>query len=280
MTTLRPMERLDVAPLFAPLHRELLQLLRSLSEEAWGRPTIAGKWRVRDIAAHLLDGELRKLSAQRDRHVYRAGDPPRTYDDVVSLINSLNATGVGYGERLSPRMLVDLLGVTGKWFSDFVVTLDPDAEAMYPVAWAGESQSQNWMDTGREYTEQWHHQMQIRDAVGAPLLLDDSWYEPLLSFSVRALPRTYAAVPAAGGTSINVHIDDRPWAWCLVREGEGWRIYQGSVAEPDASVHIPFDDAWRIFYNALDPSAAESRLRIERDRRLGLPLLAARSVMV
>ena len=274
------MERTDVAPLFAPLHRELIALLRSLPEEAWVHPTVAGAWRVRDVAAHLLDGMLRKLSAHRDGHLLRSGgEPPRSYGDVVSLINSLNATGVAYGERLSTRLLTDLLDVTGKWLSDFVITLDPTAPALFPVAWAGESESQNWMDTGREYTEHWHHQMQIREAAGAPpLLLDDVWYEPLLSFSVRALPRTYAAVPANEGTSINLHVED--WAWCLQRDAEAWRLYSGSSADAAASVRIPREDAWRIFYNALDASTAETKLRIEGNRDLALHLIAARSVMV
>ena len=275
------MERVDVAPLFAPLHRELIQLLRSLSGDAWDRPTVAGKWRVRDVAAHLLDGMLRKLAAHRDGHHLRTGDqPPRTYDDVVALINALNATGVAYGERFSTRLLTDLLDVTGKWLADFVLTLDPAAPALFPVSWAGETESQNWMDTGREYTEHWHHQMQIREAAGAPLLLDDVWYEPLLSFSVRALPRTYANVPANEGTSINLHIDGRTWAWCLLREAEAWRLYGSSSGDPATTIRIAPNDAWRLFYNALDAPADESILRIEGDRALGLRLLAARSVMV
>jgi hypothetical protein len=275
------MERRDVAPLFAPLHRELIQLLQSLPEDAWDRPTIAGRWRVRDVAAHILDGGLRKLSAHRDgRLLSGGGEAPQSYKDGVTLINSLNATGVGYGERLSARLLVDLLDVTGKWVSDFVAALDPAAPALFPVAWASETESQNWMDTGREYTEHWHHQMQIREAVGASLLLDDAWYEPLLSFSIRALPRTYEAVPAAVGTSINLHIDERSWAWCLTREAEAWRIYRGTTAEPAASVRIPREAAWRLFYNALSPSAARSILRIDGDRELGAHIIAARSVMV
>lgn len=272
------MQRVDVSPLFAPLHRELILLLRSLPDDAWHRPTVAGKWRVRDVAAHLLDGMLRKLSAHRDGHLLRAGDqPPRTYGDVVALINSLNATGVAYGGRLSTRVLTDLLEITGAQLADFVLTLDPNAPALFPVAWAGETESRNWMDTGREYTEHWHHQMQIREAAGAPLLLDDVWYEPLLSFSVRALPRTYAGVRAAEGTSINIRIDDRPWSWSLVREAEAWRLYNGAVAHPATSIRIARNDAWRLFYNA---PAGESILQIEGDRQLGLHLMAARSVMV
>ena len=64
---MEPLPPLYTAPLFAPLHAELLSLLRALTPEDWERPTLARAWRVKDVAAHLLDTQLRKLSAQRDR---------------------------------------------------------------------------------------------------------------------------------------------------------------------------------------------------------------------
>jgi hypothetical protein len=47
------------ALLFAPPHAELLALLRGLAPAQWDAPTVAGAWRVPDVAAHLLDGDLR-----------------------------------------------------------------------------------------------------------------------------------------------------------------------------------------------------------------------------
>src|SRR3954471_18106333 len=93
-----------VADLFAPLHGELLALLRGLDAADWERPTVAGAWRVRDVAAHLLDGELRTLAAHRDGHALSAGGPVSTYGDVVALVQQLNAGGVAFGARLSPRL--------------------------------------------------------------------------------------------------------------------------------------------------------------------------------
>src|SRR5438270_2949035 len=160
-----------------------MTLLRGLSTEEWQRPTVAPRWRVRDVAAHLLDGQLRKLAAVRDGHLL----PPDGAEGVLALINSLNAGGVAYAQRLSTRLLVDLHDVVGRWSVAFVEALDPNADAVFPVAWAGEERSANWMDSGREYTEWWHHQMQIRDAAGrSPLLLERQWLEPLLDFSLRA----------------------------------------------------------------------------------------------
>ncbi|NOT45466.1 MAG: hypothetical protein HOP14_12765 [Acidobacteria bacterium] len=66
---LQPLAPTYTADLLAPLHDELVQLLRGLPPEAWDRPTVAGAWRVRDVVAHLLDGQLRTLSALRDGHL-------------------------------------------------------------------------------------------------------------------------------------------------------------------------------------------------------------------
>ena len=41
---------------------------------------------------------------------------------------------------------------------------------------AGEAVSANWFDVAREFTERWHHQQQIRLAIGGPADADlDTW---------------------------------------------------------------------------------------------------------
>ncbi len=63
---MKSLEPILVAGLFRELHGHLLDLLRSLSPEDWRRPTVCSAWSVKDIASHLLDGDLRRLSAGRD----------------------------------------------------------------------------------------------------------------------------------------------------------------------------------------------------------------------
>ena len=70
----------DLAPiLVAGLHREinghLVDLLRSLAPEDWHRPTGSSQRNVKDIASHLLDGSLRRLSLQRDGYSPPDGRP-------------------------------------------------------------------------------------------------------------------------------------------------------------------------------------------------------------
>src|SRR5688500_792218 len=105
MSVLRPLAPLDTAPIFPRLHAELVALLRALTPDDWDRPTVAGAWRVRDVAAHLLDGDLRKLAAHRDGHTPPAEGQIESDADVLALIQRLNAGGVAFGARLSPRLL-------------------------------------------------------------------------------------------------------------------------------------------------------------------------------
>jgi len=272
---------LDVRPLFRPLLAELLDVLRGLDAAAWERPTVAGAWRVRDVAAHLLDGDLRKLAAYRDDHLPPLDAPIASDRDLARLVNGLNASGVAWARRLSPRLLVDLLAITGGWVAALFDALPPDEPARWPVSWAGEATSANWMDTGREYGERWHHQMQIRDAVGAPLLLAPRWLTPLLELSVRALPVAYASVDAGPGTAVTLDVTgETTGAWTVVREGDAWTVRGGRLAAPDAVVHASADDAWRLFHNALPADALARRVRVEGDAALAAPLLGARSVVL
>ncbi len=280
MGHLEPLTPVDTVPLYPALHRELLRLIRRLDADDWLRPTVAKVWRVRDVAMHLLDGDLRRLSAGRDRHRLDTG-PVSSYADVVALIQRLNTDGVRYGDRLSPRLLSDLLEVTGRWVSAHMAELPPHDAATFAVAWAGESRSEHWMDIGRDYTERWHHQMQIRDAVGAPLLLERVWLQPLLDLSVRAFPRAYRDVAADVGAAIVFSIrpaDDMDWS--VIRDAGGWVVQRGVAAQPVAQVQVDADTAWRLLYNALAPEDVHARVVTVGDRRLVEPMLAARSVMV
>lgn len=288
MVTLRLLTVPDTAPLFPALHAELLRLLRALDTHDWERPTVAGRWRIRDVAMHLLDGDLRTLAAHRDGHRLVTEQPVERYADVLALIQRLNAGGVAFGQRLSPRLLTDLLEVSGNWMSAFVVTLDPDAPALFGVAWAGETVSDNRLDTAREYTERWHHQMQVRTALGdaagsetrPEVLLTDRYLAPLLDTAMRVLPHAYRAVAAPEGTAVAIALGDRPWARTLRREGDRWVLYAGADEKPTVLATASPDTLWRHFFNALPADAARAAFRVEGRGDLLEPFWTARSVMV
>jgi uncharacterized protein (TIGR03083 family) len=259
---MKPTQPILTAHLFAPLNDELVALLRGLSPAEWSASTVAGAWTVKDVAAHLLDTTLRRLSMHRDGHA----PPPREVTSIGALVNDLNAEGVSYARRLSPAVLIDLHARYGAQLSEFFAALEPFAEAKLAVSWAGEERSAMWFDIARELTEKWHHQQQIRDAVRRPPSYD-TYLAPVIDTFMRALPYTYRDVDADG--AIVVRIDDA--AWSLVR-GE---LFQGEAVDALVRITLTGDRAWRLFTRQkIDPRAV-----IEGDARYAAPLLRMTSIV-
>ncbi|MEL7060661.1 MAG: maleylpyruvate isomerase N-terminal domain-containing protein [Acidobacteriota bacterium] len=271
---------IDTRDLLAPLHAELIELLRGLSKEAWNRPTVAGDWRVRDVAAHLLDGQLRTVSSFRDAHLPPPDRPIDSYEDLVGFLDHLNASWVAVARRLSERVITDLLAWVGPEAAAALASLPLHEPALFSVAWAGEGKSTNWMHVGREFTEWWHHQAQIREAVGAPPFFDPRWFQPLLDVSMRVLPTAYRSVQAETGATLAVEVDGSGVGWALVRSAGRWELFEGSPQRFDARIDLDPETAWKTLYHALDPQTARSRARVVGDESLAAPFFAARSVMV
>ena len=105
MTDATGLAPLFTAHLFPKLDSQLIDLLRSLAPVDWERQTIAPRWRIKDVAAHLLDTQSRKLSFGRDGYRPSPSPPPTiTSDsDLVEFIDRLNAEGVAVYRRLVLR---------------------------------------------------------------------------------------------------------------------------------------------------------------------------------
>jgi hypothetical protein len=272
----------ETAHLLVPLHRELVALLRGLAAGDWLRPTSAGAWRVRDVAAHVLDGQLRRLSFHRDR-LGRATRPDDTdYAGVLAYLNALNAAWIAVADRFSPRVLTDLLETIGEEAAVFLAGLPPHAPAFWPVAWAGHARSENWMDVGRDYTECWHHQQQIRDAVGAPALDAGRWLSPVVALAVRALPPALAPLPRPDGSSLALTVSGEGGGrWLLLRAGGAWSVIAHEAPHAhDAAVTLGAMAAARVWYSGRRPSAAAEQAVCAGDRALCDAVLAARALMV
>jgi uncharacterized protein (TIGR03083 family) len=273
-----------VAELFPEISRRLVELLRSLAAEEWRRPTVSSRRTVKDIASHLLDGSLRRLAAQRD--YYRSDDEqsrPRADEPLVAFLGRLNDEWQTATRRLSPKVLVDLVEWADARLADLFRSLDPHGPALFPVAWAGEAQSENWMDVAREYTEKWHHTQQIFDATGRPsTILDGRLGHPCLDIFLRALPFTYREVAAGPGSVVTVTVTGAAGGnWHVERRPDGW-VQVGEAFRPAATVTMDQDTAWRLVTKRRSRDAARQMfpgIRITGDEILGLPVLDMVSVM-
>lgn len=269
---------IPVSHLFRPLDDMLQQLLRALSPDEWRLPTVAREWTVKDVASHLLDGNLRVLSIQRDR--YYGEKPPAitSYQDLVAWLNRLNADWVVASRRLSPRVLTMLHELTGPPTCEFYENAPLWDDAPFAVSWAGEERSVNWMHLAREYTEKWHHHQQIRDATGRDGIMTHEFFFPVMDAFMRALPHTFRAVDAAAGTTVAVTITTAiGGTWHLVRRQREWQLEM--PRDHDASVAIPPDIAWKLFSKSIRPAQIKDQVTIDGDKALAGNVLEMISVM-
>ena len=236
---------------------------------------------MKDIAAHLLDSDIRRLSFQRDQAAPVPPDTPlASYGDLVAFLNQLNHDWVKATRRISPQLLIELHALTGPQVAALFRSLDPFAPALFGVAWAGEEQSLNWFDSAREYTEKWHHQQQILDAVGAPGLTDRRWLFPVLDTFLRGLPHTYRDLLAVDDTKIVFIITGAAGGeWTLARESNEWRLYTGSGEDAACHVQLTQDTAWQLLTKGLRREQAAARVKFSGDERFGQPLLSMLAVM-
>jgi uncharacterized protein (TIGR03083 family) len=277
-----PLTPTDTRPLFRPVSSELVSLLRRLTPPDWHRPTLAGHWVVRDVVAHLVDLTFRRLSFHRDGMT--PPPPPRPIDserDFVQFINWLNAQWIDVAKRFSPRVLTDLLEEGSTDLADWFEALPLDAPALFGVSWAGEQMSEGWFDVGREFTELWHHQEQIRVAVGAPSLADSRYLRAVIEIAVRGLPHAFRAVPAESGHTVLIDVSGPAGGqWTLSREAGRWTLHQGEPTSASTRVRFSDQTAWRLFFNALPEAQAIEAVQFEGQLELTRPLLRARSVIV
>ena len=279
---LQPLRPIDTRAMFRPVSTNLVALLREVPTSDWNRATIAGRWMVRDIVAHLLDTSLRRLSFHRDAMAPPPPPQPISSErEFVTFINDLNALWVGAAKRLSPRVLVDLYERASGELADWFESLPLDTPALFPVSWAGEHASAGWFDVGREFTELWHHQQQIRMAVGADALADPRYLGAVLDVAVRGLPHGFRDVPAEPGQTVAIDISGPSGGrWTLFREEQRWTLLRGMAPESDGHVRLDEETAWKLWFNALSGSDAARAVAVEGPAEIRRAILRARSVIV
>ena len=273
-------EQIDVVALMPELDKLLVNLLDGLSNEDWDKQTIAPKWKVKDVAVHLLDGNLRTLSMLRDKYYGEKPENINSYEDLIDFLNRLNADWVKATKRLSPKVIIDLLKSSGKEYCDFLATLDLNDKAEFSVAWAGENESKNWFHIAREYTEKWHHQQQIRLAVGdEQKLLEEKWYFPYLDTSIRALPHHYRNVEGKDEDLVKItFLGKTEKSWFLYYDN-GWELFTSANQEPNSEVKIRDNYAWKIFTKGIKREEAIENSEIIGDKKLGLKIFDMIAVM-
>lgn len=280
-----PMPPILVADLFPVVCGRLLDLLRSLAPDEWHRPTVSSRRTVKDIVSHLLDGSLRRLSLQRDGYSPPDGSArPRPGEPLVAFLARLNDEWEVGTRRLSPNVLIALTEWADAGLAELFQSLDPHGPAIFPVAWAGEGRSENWMDVARDYTEKWHHTQQLFDATGrASTITGRDLFRPCLDTFMRALPFTFRDVEAGDGTAVAVVLTgEAGGVWAVERQAGKWVQVPVPPRAATSTVTLTPDTAWRLVTKRWGREAAVARfpdIRIDGDHTLGGHVLDMVSVM-
>ncbi|MFQ6030369.1 MAG: maleylpyruvate isomerase family mycothiol-dependent enzyme [Dehalococcoidia bacterium] len=270
--------QITVSHLFPELLSELLHILSELSPEEWQKPTGCPGWSVKDVAAHLLGVEAGILSGERDEFG-EAWIVTDSWDELVALLNQHNEAWVLATRRISPALLCDLLKSLGEQTCRYYASVNPEATGPV-VDWAGPEPAPMWLHLAREYTERWHHQQQIREALGQTLLTQPHFFAPVLATFVFGMPRAYSDITAPVGTTVELSIlGDSGGEWHLVRGEDSWRLSTVDTAATAAQLMIDQYDAWKLFTRSVPKSQVVPRVQVRGDTELALRALETVSVI-
>ncbi len=274
-----PLEPIRTLDLFPGERRSLIELLDGLTPDDWAKPTVCAGWNVHDVALHVLWGDISYLSRLRDGFTGLHGPPEGDLSDpevLLTFINAINETWVTGARRVSPRLVIDFLRLTIDQITAVRQSLDLDAVGGV-VSWAGPARAPVWMDVAREYTERWHHQQHIRDAVAKPGLMEREWCHPVLDAFARALPFALHLEHPAEGTTVALEITGEAGdIWIAARRDGTWRRGGGTPEEAAGAtsrVTLDQDTAWRLFTRGLAPEKAAEHVAISGDPTLACRVL-------
>ena len=274
---MQPPQPVAVLDQFPEERRHLLDLLGELAEEEWAAPTVCPGWSVKDVALHLLGVDLGNLARRRDGFEDPSFAPPGAdltdWTTLVDALGAWNEQWVRATRRLSPRLLCELLEMTGPALYDYFVGLDLTALGG-AVSWAGPNPAPTWLDVAREYTERWTHQQQIREALGRPGLTGRRFFAPVLATFVHALPHTLRSIDAADGARLRLRIiGDSGEAWQAVRAAGRWHLCRDEPVPVDATLTLDQDVAWRLFTTGISVTQARPSVALDGDQRLATAAL-------
>lgn len=272
---------MQTLPLIPVIDKHLIQLLRALNDEDWNKPTIAGSWTIKDVTAHLLDTAMRTVGMYRDQYFGEKPHDISSYDDLINHLNKLNGDWVSAFKRVSPLQLIELLESTSALQYEQYQKLDPQAPSIFSVAWAGEEQSSNAFHIAREYTEKFHHQLQIREALGCTdVLMTKTLFLPFIDTLMQGLPHAYSKVVADEGSMVQIIITgDAGGSWLLKKRVSGWVLMDKPETIVSGEIRMSPSTAWKLFTKGIRIEEARRQIEMSGDERLASHCLQMVSVM-
>jgi uncharacterized protein (TIGR03083 family) len=267
----------DVRPLFPGERQAMLGLLGSLSPAQWAMPTVCPGWDVHDVVGHVLNDYMRRLSGGRDGY---GGAIFADDETLPAYLARTNEEFVRASRQLSPLLLIELLDHLGPRLDAMWAARDLQAAADLNVSWAAtDVDSPAWLDIGREYTEFWVHQQQVRDAVSVPGATEPDLMAPVLEVFARGLPYALRMHDRPEGTTVHLDVlGPAGGRWGVVRQDARWRMAEPD-GEPTAHVSMDQDTFWRLATRGITVEQARQRSTASGDPELTMAITALLAVV-
>jgi uncharacterized protein (TIGR03083 family) len=243
----------EYAPLLTLERARLLNVLDALGIADWSRPTPCPGWSVLALATHLVGDDMSYLAWHRDGH--RGTPAPDGLDEhgFIAWLDELQVEWVDAARRMSPRLVIDLLGWLGHAVAEAAAAQDP-ADVTAHVSWASATPVPMWLEQARELSERWIHRQQILQSLDRPADLRADLTGPVLdglrwAYRYRLGPLRR---PAGSRVAITVTGPEIETAWNLVSDGDDWQFSDTADLPLVADLRMTTDQAWRLLTNNLD----------------------------
>lgn len=270
-----PIETIELFPM---INEKLITLLKSLENNDFNHSTQFSEWTVKDICAHLLDTSIRKLSLERDTYFSPEKVDLNSYDDLINHITNLADRWALAFTGVSTQILIELIMKFQDELYQYLKKQNMSDTSHFSVSWAGEEKSYMWFDIAREYTERWHHQMQIRDALNKEPLYERELYYPVLNTFMRALPYHFRSIKKDKGYVLCVTIDGSAGGKWFLEWNDEIQLVGSPRNEINTEIVIPQENAWKIFTRWTDKSVY--KLNIHGEESLGDHIKSMNCLMI
>jgi uncharacterized protein (TIGR03083 family) len=267
-----PLDVIDVLP---AERSALVELLRSLDDDDWKRPTECPAYDVQGVATHVLGDDLSLLSRQRDGATPGVVDILHAGDDFRGALDRFNDRWVEAAHFFSPSVLIELLELAGHWTVDWYRAVDLQSLGEPVWFFGATGPSPYWQIAAREYAERWVHQHQIRRAVGRSNLDDTALLHPAVAVVVRSIAAHLRDLGTPPGDSIVLTVGGFA-SWTLTRDNSGWQLFDGASERALAELELEHSRATDAVSRGLTSSAVEAAFSLEGD--LDLARRAARGI--
>lgn len=199
-----------------------------------------------------------------------------SHEGMINFIQDLNKKWIIATKRLSPKILISLLEYSNSELVDYLETLNLYDKALFSVDWAGEGLSLNWFDIAREYTEKWHHQMQIIEALGVnSKLYEKKYFKPVISTFVQGIPYTFNKFNKENFYLIIEILGESGGIFYIGKNNNKTTFLEN--IETENKITITQDEFWKLVTNSKDKNKIS--YFVQGDQSLGNHIITLVSVM-